>query len=186
MHIQNHFSFLFYAFSRFFLVKQFFFLMRFRLFCFLYCWSDHGHAFTFFFLFVIQTHKGCACRFLYGPETKEEHKTLIGESLDGKTELKLEVIFYKKNGKFMFDLKRTDFSFRFSVRNTEWCNKIAIFLPPHSPIYFEDWTLKWIDIPLELNVRLEYTVYWVWFDWNLADWIKWIFSASYNVQFVIL
>ncbi|XP_055529062.1 potassium voltage-gated channel subfamily H member 8 isoform X3 [Wyeomyia smithii] len=42
--------------------------------------------------------KGCACRFLYGPETKEEHKNQIESSLDGKNELKLEVIFYKKNG----------------------------------------------------------------------------------------
>ncbi|CAO1302110.1 unnamed protein product [Diamesa hyperborea] len=42
--------------------------------------------------------KGCACRFLYGPETKEEHKSQIEKSLDGKLELKLEVIFYKKNG----------------------------------------------------------------------------------------
>lgn len=43
---------------------------------------------------------GCACRFLYGPETKDEHKSQIEKSLDGKIELKLEVIFYKKNGKF--------------------------------------------------------------------------------------
>ncbi|XP_058465594.1 potassium voltage-gated channel subfamily H member 8 isoform X2 [Malaya genurostris] len=42
--------------------------------------------------------KGCACRFLYGSETKEEHKSQIESSLDGKNELKLEVIFYKKNG----------------------------------------------------------------------------------------
>ncbi|XP_031640791.1 potassium voltage-gated channel subfamily H member 8 isoform X2 [Contarinia nasturtii] len=42
--------------------------------------------------------KGCACRFLYGPETKEDHKSQIEKSLDGKLELKLEVIFYKKNG----------------------------------------------------------------------------------------
>lgn len=41
---------------------------------------------------------GCACRFLYGPETKDEHKGQIEKSLDGKLELKLEVIFYKKNG----------------------------------------------------------------------------------------
>uniref|UniRef100_A0A182U3K5 PAS domain-containing protein n=1 Tax=Anopheles melas TaxID=34690 RepID=A0A182U3K5_9DIPT len=46
--------------------------------------------------------KGCACRFLYGPETKDEHKSMIETSLDGKSELKLEVIFYKKNGKRMF------------------------------------------------------------------------------------
>uniref|UniRef100_A0A336L3Y4 CSON003840 protein n=1 Tax=Culicoides sonorensis TaxID=179676 RepID=A0A336L3Y4_CULSO len=41
--------------------------------------------------------KGCACRFLYGADTKDEHKREIEKSLDAKTELKLEVIFYKKN-----------------------------------------------------------------------------------------
>lgn len=43
--------------------------------------------------------KACACKFLFGPETKEEHKTQIDKALESKNELKLEVIFYKKNGK---------------------------------------------------------------------------------------
>lgn len=43
--------------------------------------------------------KSCACKFLYGPETAEEHKVAISNSLQAKTELKLEVQFYKKNGK---------------------------------------------------------------------------------------
>ncbi|XP_049859060.1 potassium voltage-gated channel subfamily H member 8 isoform X2 [Schistocerca gregaria] len=42
--------------------------------------------------------KGCACKFLYGPDTADEHKLQIERALDAKTELKLEVIFYKKNG----------------------------------------------------------------------------------------
>ena len=42
--------------------------------------------------------KGCACKFLYGPETDEEHKGQIEKALESKTELKLEVMFYKKNG----------------------------------------------------------------------------------------
>ncbi|KAH1009515.1 hypothetical protein HUJ04_001858 [Dendroctonus ponderosae] len=41
--------------------------------------------------------KACACKFLFGPETKEEHKTQIDKALESKNELKLEVIFYKKN-----------------------------------------------------------------------------------------
>ncbi|XP_008195772.2 potassium voltage-gated channel subfamily H member 8 isoform X1 [Tribolium castaneum] len=41
--------------------------------------------------------KGCACKFLYGPETKDEHKAQIDKALESKIELKLEVIFYKKN-----------------------------------------------------------------------------------------
>ncbi|XP_069165696.1 voltage-gated delayed rectifier potassium channel KCNH8 isoform X2 [Procambarus clarkii] len=42
--------------------------------------------------------KGCACKFLYGPETLEEQKVAIDKSLESKTELKIEVMFYKKNG----------------------------------------------------------------------------------------
>ncbi|XP_020800562.1 potassium voltage-gated channel subfamily H member 8 [Drosophila serrata] len=42
--------------------------------------------------------KGCSCHFLYGPDTKDEHKQQIEKSLSAKMELKLEVIFYKKEG----------------------------------------------------------------------------------------
>lgn len=45
---------------------------------------------------------GCACKFLYGPETKEDHKSQIEISLDSRTELKLEIICYKKNGEQLF------------------------------------------------------------------------------------
>ena len=43
-------------------------------------------------------HLGCACNFLYGEETTEEKKEAIDQALQNKTELKLEVIFYKRNG----------------------------------------------------------------------------------------
>ncbi|KAF5298054.1 hypothetical protein FQA39_LY11822 [Lamprigera yunnana] len=42
--------------------------------------------------------KGCACKFLHGSETKDEHKSQIDKALETKAELKLEVIFYKRNG----------------------------------------------------------------------------------------
>ncbi|KOC66422.1 Potassium voltage-gated channel subfamily H member 8 [Habropoda laboriosa] len=42
--------------------------------------------------------KGCACKFLYGTETKEEKRAMIDKSLESKTELKMEVVFYKKDG----------------------------------------------------------------------------------------
>ncbi|CAG5012581.1 unnamed protein product [Parnassius apollo] len=42
--------------------------------------------------------KGCACKFLHGPDTCEEHRHEIDAALDSKHELKLELIFYKKNG----------------------------------------------------------------------------------------
>ncbi|XP_068629563.1 potassium voltage-gated channel subfamily H member 8-like isoform X4 [Battus philenor] len=42
--------------------------------------------------------KGCACKFLHGPDTSEEHRHEIDAALDSKHELKLELIFYKKNG----------------------------------------------------------------------------------------
>ncbi|XKL68396.1 hypothetical protein PGB90_003887 [Kerria lacca] len=40
--------------------------------------------------------KGCACKFLYGAETSEEHIMQIEQALENKHELKLEVLFYKK------------------------------------------------------------------------------------------
>lgn len=43
--------------------------------------------------------KGCACKFLFGLETCAEHILQIEEALEYKHELKLEVLFYKKNGK---------------------------------------------------------------------------------------
>lgn len=46
--------------------------------------------------------KSCACKFLYGPETKDENKAQIDKALECKIELKLEVIFYKKNGESTF------------------------------------------------------------------------------------
>ena len=42
--------------------------------------------------------KGCACSFLFGPETSDQHKKQIEESLESKSELKLEVTFYKSSG----------------------------------------------------------------------------------------
>lgn len=45
------------------------------------------------------TGKGCSCHFLYGPDTEDDHKEQIEQSLMNKTELKLEIVFYKKDGK---------------------------------------------------------------------------------------
>jgi potassium voltage-gated channel Eag-related subfamily H protein 8 len=41
---------------------------------------------------------GIDCQFLYGPQTEEDSKTKIEEALREKSELKLEVQFYKMNG----------------------------------------------------------------------------------------
>lgn len=46
--------------------------------------------------------KGCACRFLYGPGTDQEKITEIEKALEAKTELQVEVQFYRKNGKKFF------------------------------------------------------------------------------------
>lgn len=46
--------------------------------------------------------KGCACKFLFGPDTSDDHVTQIEKALECKAELKLELIFYKKNGKLLF------------------------------------------------------------------------------------
>ncbi|XP_076345687.1 voltage-gated delayed rectifier potassium channel KCNH8-like [Tachypleus tridentatus] len=42
--------------------------------------------------------RGCACAFLFGPDTTNEDKEQIEWALSSKTELKLEVLFYKRNG----------------------------------------------------------------------------------------
>ena len=42
--------------------------------------------------------KGCACTFLFGEDTMPEHRKQIEDALDNKSELKIEVIFYKRNG----------------------------------------------------------------------------------------
>ena len=50
--------------------------------------------------------KGCACKFLYGPDTDEAGKEDIADSLFDKTELKLEIQLYKKGGmKFVVSRK---------------------------------------------------------------------------------
>ena len=48
--------------------------------------------------------KGCACTFLFGEDTLPEHKKQIEDALDNKTELKMEVIFYKRNGSIDWNL----------------------------------------------------------------------------------
>ncbi len=42
--------------------------------------------------------KACACKFLYGKDTEDDKKDLIERALEDKTELKMEVKFYKKSG----------------------------------------------------------------------------------------
>ncbi|XP_037903090.1 potassium voltage-gated channel subfamily H member 8 isoform X3 [Hermetia illucens] len=71
--------------------------------------------------------KGCSCHFLYGPETKEEHKVQIEKSLRDKMELKLEVIFYKKDGTpfwCLFDIV--------PIKNEK--REVVLFLASHKDI----------------------------------------------------
>ncbi|XP_073812259.1 eag-like K[+] channel isoform X2 [Musca autumnalis] len=71
--------------------------------------------------------KGCSCHFLYGPETKEEHKVQIEKSLANKMELKLEVIFYKKDGSpfwCLFDIV--------PIKNEK--REVVLFLASHKDI----------------------------------------------------
>ncbi|KAM7341583.1 eag-like K[+] channel isoform 2-T3 [Cochliomyia hominivorax] len=71
--------------------------------------------------------KGCSCHFLYGPETKEEHKQQIEKALMNKTELKLEVIFYKKDGSpfwCLFDIV--------PIKNEK--REVVLFLASHKDI----------------------------------------------------
>lgn len=97
----------------------------------LYKWLDPYPRNSFFFIgnyhsccrFSILILAGCACRFLYGPETKDEHKGQIEKSLDGKLELKLEVIFYKKNGECAAHLRVIFFGQQqLLIRSVEFLN----------------------------------------------------------------
>lgn len=42
--------------------------------------------------------KSCACDFLYGHRTDAQHKESIHGALERKSELKLEVILYRRSG----------------------------------------------------------------------------------------
>ncbi|XP_074648334.1 voltage-gated delayed rectifier potassium channel KCNH8-like [Tubulanus polymorphus] len=42
--------------------------------------------------------KSCACKFLYGADTVGEEKEKIDDALETQTELKTEILFYKKSG----------------------------------------------------------------------------------------
>ena len=42
--------------------------------------------------------KGCACRFLHGPGTDQDKVGEIEKALEAKTELQVEIQFYRKNG----------------------------------------------------------------------------------------
>ena len=50
--------------------------------------------------------KGCACKFLYGPETDEENKEEIKTALEEQMELQLELQLYKKSCKPKIKLRR--------------------------------------------------------------------------------
>ncbi|KAL4217366.1 Potassium voltage-gated channel subfamily H member 4 [Mactra antiquata] len=44
--------------------------------------------------------RSCACKFLFGEETTSDEKEKIEQALENKEELKTELYFYKKDGKF--------------------------------------------------------------------------------------
>ncbi|KAK9504398.1 hypothetical protein O3M35_010738 [Rhynocoris fuscipes] len=71
--------------------------------------------------------KSCACKFLYGPETADEHKVAITNSLQSKTELKLEVQFYKKNGTMFWCLLDI-----VPIKNEK--REVVLFLASHKDI----------------------------------------------------
>lgn len=71
--------------------------------------------------------KGCACTFLFGPETDEGHKKAICAALDSKSELKLEVTFYKSDGtafKCLLDIV--------PIKNEK--HQVVLFLASHKDV----------------------------------------------------
>ena len=67
--------------------------------------------------------KNCGCKFLYGPETSETEIARIENALDRKTELKTEVLFYRKRGLLTYRLY-----FIISVSGYELCSLVKITL----------------------------------------------------------
>lgn len=45
--------------------------------------------------------KSCACKFLYGINTSKDEIAKLENALETHTELKTEIEFYRKNGKFI-------------------------------------------------------------------------------------
>lgn len=98
---------------------------------------------------------GCACRFLYGPETKDEHKAQVEKSLDGKIELKLEVIFYKKNGKSGILIKSAQHPF----------GRVVWWLSQHHPSNL--CAPRWPPLRLSLCLggsSVSQAIMWIYFD----------------------
>ena len=67
--------------------------------------------------------KSCACKFLYGAETSPEEKEKIEEALELQTELKTEVLFYRKNGK---SVQLCNFTF-FHSCGTNFVIRVTVF-----------------------------------------------------------
>lgn len=72
--------------------------------------------------------KGCACSFLFGPDTTDAQKKQIEESLQDKAELKLEVCFYKSNGNNTLH----SVSFRFFINYFLLFALVVFFFPFNS------------------------------------------------------
>ena len=70
-------------------------------------------------------HKGCACKFLYGVETEDGKKQQIEKALDDKSELKLEIKFYKKNGRKNFSTIFPETNLYFS---STWISELFLLL----------------------------------------------------------
>ena len=55
-----------------------------------------NHLKNHFRAYIMQ--KGCACKFLHGPGTDQDKIVEIEKALEAKTELQVEIQFYRKNG----------------------------------------------------------------------------------------
>ncbi|XP_022239906.1 potassium voltage-gated channel subfamily H member 8-like [Limulus polyphemus] len=71
--------------------------------------------------------KGVSCNFLYGPETTDDAKEKIEDALKNKVEVKLEVIFYKKNGSSFWCLLDV-----VPIKNEK--HEVVLFLASHKDI----------------------------------------------------
>ena len=107
--------------------------------------------------------KSCACKFLYGAETTDEERQKIESALTDQTELKTEVLFYRKTPTGESSRKQCQISRYFSLFlwSGTWTSKMPLFIDFHEtclltgfhPTFIPNLGLYFLFIPkLKLQV----------------------------------
>lgn len=104
--------------------------------------------------------RGCACSFLYGPDTSELVRQQIRKALDEHKEFKAELILYRKSGKapwhqFTFSVTMLD---RASILSLSLFFSLPIFQCTHPPFYpfLCLYLLSWAPPPLLVSASTRF------------------------------